>query len=145
MSTPEERAEYIAGLRMLADALETNPELTLPYTGRTTTTINVIPFDNQREQLAAWARVLPGRKEKQPRGQYFDLIGAFRGLKMMVICHRDEVCERVVLGTREVTETVPDPDLIAAVPTVTVTKTVEDVVWRCRPLLADADPTAGVR
>ncbi len=45
---------------------------------------------------------------------------------------RAKVCERVVTGTREVTEEVPDPDA----PKVTVTRVVEDVEWRCSSILA---------
>lgn len=128
------RAEYIAGLRALADALEAHPELELPYNGRDAggSCINVIPeFGRQREQLAAWARVLPGHKDKTPRDDYFDLTGAFHGLHIKVICKRDEVCERIVLGTREVTEKKPDPALLAEIPLVTVTHTEEIVEWRC--------------
>jgi hypothetical protein len=47
------------------------------------------------------------------------------------------VCERVVTGTRLETKEVPDPEALKAVPLVTVTETVEDVEWRCMPLLAD--------
>jgi hypothetical protein len=137
--TATARAEYIAGLRELADALEAHPELQLPYNGRPGgSAINVIPVDHEREQLAAWARVLPGQKDKKPRGEYFDLVGAFRGLHIKVICTRDEVCERVVVGEREVTEEVPDPEALAAVPRITVTRTEEEVEWVCGPLLAEA-------
>jgi hypothetical protein len=52
-----------------------------------------------------------------------------------VLCDRNEVCEKVVTGTREVTKEVPDPEALAAVPKVTVTETVEDVEWRCHPIL----------
>jgi hypothetical protein len=43
-----------------------------------------------------------------------------------------------VTGTREVTEQVPDPEALAAVPTTTVTRTEDVTEWVCRPLLADA-------
>jgi hypothetical protein len=49
-----------------------------------------------------------------------------------------------VVGTREVTEEVPDPEALAAVPKVTVTRTVEDVRWECRPLLAEAQRDASL-
>lgn len=138
--TDEQRAEYIKGLRALADALEQHPELILPYTGSGRAGLNVIPLgaDEQREQLAAWAKVLPGQKEKSPRDEYFDLIGAFHGVHIKVICDRAEVCERVVTGTREITKEVPDPEALAAVPTMTVTETVEDVEWVCHPILDQA-------
>lgn len=139
-TTNDVRAEYIAGLRALADALEQHPELMLPYTGRLSSPMNVIPLgDEQRPQLTAWARALPGKREKQERDQYLDLIGAFHGLGIKVICDRDEVCERVVVGTETVTKTVKDPAALAAVPEVEVTEEVEVVEWRCRPLLGERD------
>lgn len=127
------RAEYIAGLRMLADTLDANPDLELPIYGDryAPMAVYLVGDENQRGQLAAWAKALPGRKEKADRDTRLDLKGAFRGLHISVTVEREEVCEKVVLGTREVTEEVPDPNA----PTVTVTKTVEDVKWICRPIL----------
>ncbi|MGH9895625.1 MAG: hypothetical protein ACREA0_27310, partial [bacterium] len=122
----------------LADVLEAHPELKLPYSGSEHSPLMVMPYEKQREQLAAWARVMPGRKDKKTRDGYYDLIGAFRGLGLQLICDRNEVCEKVVTGVREVTEEVPDPELLAAVPKVLVTKTVEEVEWHCTSLLADA-------
>lgn len=134
-----ERAEYIAGLRALAELLEQHPDLVLPYDGNGNS-INVIPYgpDEQRQQLAAWARVMPGAKSKTAShdGKAFYLNGQIRGLKVTVICDRGEVCERVVLGTREVTEDVPDPEAVAALPITTVTRVEEIVEWRCTPVLA---------
>lgn len=137
-ATADPRGEYIAGLRMLADLLEQHPELKTPHGD-----IDVIPRgpEQSREQLAAWARALPGKKDKHIGEKLANLEGRLRGVKVTVICYRDEVCERVVTGTREVTEEVPDPAALAAVPTVTKTKVVEDVEWVCRPMLADE--TAG--
>ncbi len=56
---------------------------------------------------------------------------------MKVVANREEVCERVVVGARQVTETIPDPSV--TVPTVEITKTVEDVEWRCTSILAGQD------
>jgi hypothetical protein len=64
------------------------------------------------------------------------------GLKVKVTTYRDAVCERVVTGTREVTREVRDPDALAAVPTTTVTETVEDVEWVCAPLTAPEQVSA---
>jgi hypothetical protein len=49
---------------------------------------------------------------------------------------RAEVCERVVVGTREVVEEVKDPEALAAVPMITQTRVEEIVEWQCRPILA---------
>lgn len=91
-----------------------------------------------KKNLALMARALPGKVVKDVRGggdsDYFDLTGRVAGIRLHAIAYRDEVCERVVIGTREVTEEVLDPSV--EVPTITVTKTVEDVEWRCAPVLA---------
>lgn len=139
-TTADERTAYIAGLHALADALETNPGLALPLYGGEYTPLAVylVGEKNQREQLAAWAKAIPGRKSKVDRDNRLDLKGAFHGLHISVTVARDEVCEKVVLGTHEVTEEIPDPELLAAVPIVSVTRTVEDVQWICHPLLPES-------
>jgi hypothetical protein len=134
--TDNKRGEYTKGLRALADLLDNNPELILPYDGSNDRygLLSVIPGDDSAEQLAAWAKALPGLKKKQVSGEYLYLTGALHGLHLQVIGQRDQVCRRVVTGTREVTRTVPDPNA----PTVTVTETVEDIEWVCEPILDGA-------
>lgn len=139
-----DRAGYTAGLRALADLLDTHPEVPLPYDGSAVPlTIHHLyardPERTVREEFQATLRALPGRKDKAPDGTYFDVEFELHGLKLTVTAFRDDVCERVVTGTREVTREVPDPDALAAVPTTTITETVEDVTWECRPLLAPAE------
>lgn len=137
MSTDQDRAGYTAGLRALADILDQHPEIPLPYEGRLGT-ISWPVYDGGAERLAAIARVvIPGRREKDTSlDGYFKVIGKLHGLSLEVWSTRQLVCERIVTGTREVTREVPDPEALAAVPTVTVTETVEDVTWECAPLLA---------
>ena len=144
MST--DRSSYTSGLRALADALDGNPELPLPYDG------NLVPIsigfhssaindDNRAELLASAARTLmPGRRDKNVDGSYYRIDGTLHGLKVQVWAMRDQVCERVVTGTRQVSREIPDPAV--AVPTVTVTETVEDITWECRPLLAETEAVA---
>jgi hypothetical protein len=142
-ATADRRAEYTAGLRALADLLDARPDLKLPSDGGnqyTPITVVVTNSLSQRADLAAWARAIPGEKTKtaDESGEYLSLRGRLRGLHVKVLALRDEVCERVVLATREVTEEVPDPEALAAIPKVAITRTVEDVEWRCTSLLADA-------
>ncbi|MCU1677680.1 MAG: hypothetical protein JWM93_2438 [Frankiales bacterium] len=136
-----DRAAYTSGLRKLADLLDEHEELPLPYDGTVIEMlwIQTVPeYDEQRRLAQTFARLIPGTVAKSPRGDALDLIGAIDGLNVQMIVDRDAVCERVVTGTREVTEDVPDPAALAAVPTTTVTRTVEDVEWVCRPLLTEA-------
>ena len=136
------RVEYIAGLRALADLLEQNPDLEPPYHGFATDML-IIPRRGQRAVLAAWARALPGRKQKDPVDNLYRLSGALRGLKLMVVCNREEVCEKRVLRTETVTETVPDPVYVAAAPLVERETELEIVEWVCTPsILAEPEPAA---
>ncbi len=140
----DRRAEYIKGLRMFADLLESNPDtIPLPYNGGAGEFASAritmwFHGADARRQLGAAARAFPGRLNKSPRGdEYFEMVGALHGLHLDFVAMRHDVCERIVVGEREVTRTVPDPTV--KVPTVEVTETVQDVEWKCPPsLLAEA-------
>jgi hypothetical protein len=133
MTDSDARAEYIAGLRALADVLEQNPHLVLPLAE------HFSAFCSTREQLQDWMRVLPGEKRKSLNHALSHMtVGTYTGQfgphGFLAWIERDTVCRRVVTGTRTVVKTVPAPDA----PTVEVTETVEDVEWQCEPLLAEA-------
>lgn len=142
-TTTTTRIDYTAGLRALADLLDAHPEIRLPFEG-TEMPISwgvhgtyVPEGKDVPEEVADLARLLvPGTRTKDVDDSYYRLRGNLHGLRTEVWALRDSVCERVVTGTREVTTEVPDPDALAAVPTVTVTETVETVEWVCAPLLA---------
>lgn len=144
MSVAPDRAAYTAGLRQLADVLDANPDVPLPYHGSGTPMgLNFLAGADPKSALAAAVRAFPCDFAKNsPDGsfgsQYYQLTGTLHGLKVALTAYRDAVCERVVTGTRGVTETVPDPDVADTRPMVERTRTVEDVEWRCTPLLAEA-------
>jgi hypothetical protein len=140
--TTTDRAGYIAGLRQLADILEQNPALSLPYgcgTGDDPSqrvTFYYLSDEDPKGALAEFARIMPGPLQKQEQTDCFALVGKLGALHFDGVVYRGAVCERIVTGTETVTRTVPDPDALAAVPTVEVTETVEHVEWRCLPILA---------
>ena len=133
------RAEYIVGLRALADLLEANPDLPIPDgepDGRFAW--NIWPDGGDTAaRVAAIRRMLPGTFTKNDpasnafASKYYELTAPLRGITLAISTYRDAVCERVVTGTREVTKTVP-------VKTEEVTVTEDIVEWVCRPLLAEA-------
>jgi hypothetical protein len=92
-------------------------------------------------QLATIARAM-GRAEKVMDGERVRVFRRFAGIALVAQASRDQVCERVVIDSRQVTEEVPDPEALAAatasVPLVKRTTTVEEVEWICSPLLAVA-------
>jgi hypothetical protein len=126
---------------MLADLLEQNPDVPLPYQlgGGSGITFMFLSGEDARDRMVKLARLIPGTLSKGVSGggeygHYFDLDGKLAGIDVQLTAYRDQVCERVVTGTREVTKKVPDPSV--TVPVVEVTETVEDVEWVCSPLLA---------
>lgn len=146
MNGPErdQREAYTAGLRQLADILDNHPEVPLPYQGSgpdaARMTFHFLCTDDPRSEMAATRRALGVPMDKNgDRDEYFDLKGNLHGLYFTLTAFRKDVCERVVIGRRKVEVTEPDPGAVAALPKVTRSVTVEDVEWRCSPLLAPAD------
>jgi len=135
------RDEYIKGLRGLADLLEANPELPLPYDGHGAE-LNFIEGNDEEDRrgAAVFARVMPGTVRKTPRDDYFDFNAEIHGLRVQWISRRVNVCERVVTGIREVVIEEPDPAALAALPRVKRVEVVEDVEWQCHPILAEPVP-----
>lgn len=141
-STETARADYIAGLRAIADLLESTPDLPLPTTRKIEWAAHWYTSNDDEipAVVADLARRIPGKltKNDPTRGAYaaayYELSGNVGGMPVRVWAERSAVCERVVTGTREVVETVPAPDA----PMVEVVKTVEDFEWVCHPILAEA-------
>jgi hypothetical protein len=134
-----DRAAYTSGLRKFADLLDEHPEIELPLDGSDCAPITTYYLgDDAKERVSAFVRAVPGRVNKRYDDAHFHAEATLDGLHVRALAYRNAVCERIVTGTREVTEEVPDPKALAAVPTTTVTRTVEDVEWVCAPLLAEA-------
>lgn len=137
MDSTEKRAAFVSGLRTLADLIEQHDELPVPYDVTAMWIVGLASDEEQRRVAQTFVRTMPGAVAKGVRDTAFDLDGQIGPVNVSMILNRDAVCTRVVKDTREVTREVPDPDALAAVPTVTVTETVEDVEWVCGPLMAD--------
>jgi hypothetical protein len=134
---PTDAQRAARDLRLLADFLDANPDLpgSLAYAFDS---IHIFP--SSRDEVAVWARAAMrahGSVHKHLDSETWAGLDVTFGevVKLRVRIERQEVCERVVIGTREVTEEVPDPVAVAALPKVAVTTVVEDVEWRCMPLL----------
>ena len=140
--TQAKAAAQAAGLRALADLIEANPDL-----AATDSYIDNLHIWHVRDaaMLPALARAgmahgatVTKEYGDQSENQFvltltWDAVGA------KALSYRNTVCERVVTGTQEITREVPDPEALAAVPTVRITETVETVEWRCQPILAGKD------
>lgn len=129
-------AEQAAGLRALADLIESNPDLA--EHAAYLRTLNVWhSFDAKVVEAIARAGLRHGAKVQKEYGDtVFQLRLSWGPVTAELLSHRDKVCQRVVVGTETVTKKVKDPTALAAVPEIEVTEEVEKVRWDCKPLLA---------
>lgn len=134
-----------ADLRLLADMAEADPLIAeeLQWSARRGLNVPVMSNEDPRGAMAAFIRAaldVGATADKSYNDTYgiVDIAFPNGALTINVYADREQVCTKRVIGVREVTEEVPDPDALAAVPKVTVTRTVEDVEWDCLPLLAEA-------
>jgi hypothetical protein len=101
-------AEYANALRRIADWIEVHPDLPLP----SQTQLDFLSGVDTKEDLAKFARGF-GECKKD-----------FGGIKLRAVAWRKNVCERVVVGTREVPEEIIPARLVPA--------HMEDIVeWKC--------------
>lgn len=124
----EQFAKFVRANPMVADAIGYQDFLAYLTPGDST---KATMADLIRTGLRAGAKV-----DKHTNGDFAGAILTFGRVTMKVYSDRDQVCERIVTGTREVPVEEKDPEALAAVPTRTVMRVVEDVEWRCTPLLA---------
>lgn len=145
MTTETKATEYAEGLRALADMVETNPDGPLMKDLRYALARMLAPVDDRESVVTAVRAALrAGAKvDKYLHGDYAGALLIFGPITIQVYTEREEVCERVVVGTKTETKKVKDPEALAAVPEVEVTEEVEIVEWRCMPLLADRSEPVG--
>jgi hypothetical protein len=92
----DERKQLCDGLRELADYLESNEAVPLPYLGQ------FDAFVCNKDELADAARAM-GSCDKVASGAWFYLRKSFSaGIQLHVNINRDIVCERVQTGTKKV-------------------------------------------
>lgn len=142
-TTERQRADEVAAdLERLAAFVRANPEYADPI-GYQRFLLYLNPSKDPRTamaDIARRARRAGATMRKDVSDKYAGAELRFGELNLYVYADRNQVCERVVVGTREEQVEEPDPEALAAVPKRTVTRVVEDVEWRCTPILA-AEPT----
>ena len=128
-----DRADYIAGIRAVADLLEAKPDLPLPVTREFHWYLfgSQLELATQKAEAARIVRLIGGQHDKYETAELFRFRRQIHGVETQVIVDRPAVCERKVIAAEVVTKLVPDP----SAPLVEVTETVETVEWVCAPLL----------
>jgi hypothetical protein len=95
------RAVYIAGIRTLADAMETCPDVPVPFHGRLEPiTIHFLHDGDPIPAMTRAARALGGPWDSRVRDYtgsggcaYVDLLGEYHGLQVQLTAYRDVACE----------------------------------------------------
>ena len=126
-------------LRQAADLIEAHPGLPAPVvTSFSDGSVDVAwqlmngdAKDDQKVAVRQIIKAIGGKWNKADGGDTLYLRSTRDGLKLSIYVTRDQVCERIVTGTKSVT--------IPAKPRVPARVVeVEDVEWRCEPVLAEA-------
>jgi hypothetical protein len=118
--------EIAAGLRDLADWIEKNPEVPLPYE-LAGSSLHIYSVKG-KEDLAKVARAM-GNCEKSTDSQFFRVWRKFGPILLEALDYRENVCERIVTSSETIVEMVPDPEF--EVPKIEQSRVVETVEWRC--------------
>jgi|SRR5882762_3167624 len=137
-----EHATAIAKMRAIADFFEANPQFDVPNQNQS---ISVWVWG--KEEMAKWAKALPGKKDKDQSSNTYTLRGKLpietyvtdmgmyptgESVAVTISSNRSEICERVVTG-REMQEVRVYP------PSTTEMQEVEIVEWVCTDSLLATD------
>ena len=115
------RADFIRGLRGLADFYAARPELKMPSAPG----FSIVSVSGKGE-LVEMARLMsPCNKEFDDL--FYRVIRMFGPIKLKALDYRANVCERVVTGTR----VVPERIIAATEGEIIPEHEVEIVVWKC--------------
>ena len=126
-------------LRAVADLLDAaGPDLPPPFTvdlyyGKPQVTWNFYGDDYQRTLVQQVIRLLGGSWDKRYSSENFWATRETEIAELRIVCEREQVCTRKVVGTETVTRLVPADDA----PMVEVTEEREIIEWDCSPLLSE--------
>ena len=121
-----DRQKTIAGLRHIADVLETHPLLPIPYIG------GCFISAESLEQMIEVAKSYGGHWEKRAAEGQFELwLTITNRFQLMTYTARENVCTRVVVGTK----VIPATTLPAREATYMPERVEEIVEWHCPPSL----------
>ena len=124
----DERADFIRGLRELADFYDARPELPLP----SEVTVNLTDVKGKAELAHVAELMKPCKKEVTL--SFYKLIRHFGPIVLEAYDWRSNICERIVTGTKVVAEKIVPAQEEEVIP-----EHEEDiVVWKCPDSLLEA-------
>ena len=126
-------------LRQAADLIDANPDLPVPVvTSYSSGTVNVgwqlmnsDAKDAQKSAVRKIVKTIGGKWDKREGGDVLYLSRKIDGLELTIFVDREQVCERIVTGTKTVTIPAKPAERARVVE-------VDEVEWRCEPVLAEA-------
>ena len=134
-------------LRVLADRIDSGqippPDEVEMWSGKKPI-LNFFPLgDDEMAQAATIRRTIGGTWKKRVTETQLWLTYEDDTFRYRISLSRGAACRKVITGTTTITEQVPDPVALAAVPTVEVTREVETFEWDCAPVLTDTSTGRG--
>lgn len=123
-------SEFTDSLRKIANFYDEHPEVPLPHTNRLVITPDAEDFPGIARAFGECEKVFDGPNEYD----FFRLVKKFGAISLHAIEYRKNVCEKTVVGTHEVYH--------KAVPA--YTEIVEEVEWKCDPILGGEKLNAGI-
>lgn len=132
------------GLRALADMIEQNPEVAEFASLSGLYAFHVSSAADHATMIRA-ALKAGAKVDKDISEELYNVTLTFGPVSAMVLAYREQVCERVQVGTETVTRAERDPKAVEAalaeIPETEVTEEVPVYEWQCKPLLAsESDP-----
>ncbi len=128
-----ERETILNDAQQVIEWFRAHPDIPLPYAF--TDAYRIYSWDS-KEEAAKLARAF-GSCEKVADDDAFRLQKRIGGAIIEGYFTRSSVCERVVVGTKDVEVDEVDPVALAALPKTKVKRQVEVVEWRCPELLPE--------
>lgn len=124
----DERLGFIEALRKIANVLESNPDIQVPYFG--TQVVRCESVDEFKRIIEAFG----GRWNKESTDTDYKIKHKLHeNLSLLAYASHEKVCKRVVVGNKHIPETV----LPARPETVVPARDEQVVKWICPPLLDD--------
>lgn len=144
-------AEFVAGLRELADFFEARPELAPPYGIDNLNYYGYVDEDCQhtvdsKTGVAFFVKTVGGKITKSADSSFFRMSRKVGPFSIVAISNRESICERVKVGERIEPERIipaqPEQHIPAKEEEFIPSSKVDVYEWRCPSILAEKEEYA---